>query len=72
MNREDIIAEISVAVRSVLTAQIKLHPEWNERIRQIRVADPGTQAQITNAYIRAIAEEMIKSYSDDELQREYI
>lgn len=36
MNREDIIAEISVAVRSVLTAQMKLHPEWKERIRQTK------------------------------------
>ena len=71
MNREPIINHLASVVNAVLLADDKLRPEWQERLQQTRDADADTREQTARQYIRAVAEELLNSYSDDELKEMY-
>ena len=71
MTREEIITHLASVVNTVLLADDKMRPQWQERLRATRDADPDTKEQTAMQYLRAVAEEMLRSYSDEELQRLY-
>lgn len=71
MTRNDIIEHMAGVVGSVFRAEDAIRPQWEERLRQTKDADPETKEKTANAYLRAVAEEFLKGYSDEELQRLY-
>lgn len=71
MTKEQIITHLAGVVNAVFLADDKVRPEWQERLNATRDADPDTKEQTAKEYIRTVAEEMLRSYSDEELQRLY-
>lgn len=71
MTKEQIITHLAGVANAVLLADEKMRPEWQERLRATRDADPATKEQTAKEYLCAVAEEMLRSYSDEELQRLY-
>lgn len=71
MTRDDIIEHVAGVAATVFRAENAIRPQWEERLQQAIDADPETKEETANAYIRAVAEEILKGYSDDELQRLY-
>ena len=71
MNRELIIRHLADVALSVLRADAVVKPQWEERLRQTRNADQETKERMADEYLRAVAEEMLKAYSDSDLQRLY-
>lgn len=71
MTKEQIITHLAGVANAVFLADDKARPEWQERLRATRNADPDTKEQTAKEYLRAVAEELLRSYSDEELQRLY-
>ena len=71
MTKEQIITHWASVANAVFLAEDKVRPEWQERLNATRDADPDTKEQTAMQYLRAVAEEMLRSYSDEELQRLY-
>lgn len=71
MTKEQIITHLASVANAVFLAEDKVRPEWQERLQTVRNADPATKEQAAKEYLRAVAEEMLRSYSDEELQRLY-
>ena len=74
MTREDFITHLSEVVNAVFLAEDRVlakWPKWREHLNQTRDADPGTKEKTVKAYLRAVAEELLKSYSDEELAQLY-
>jgi hypothetical protein len=71
MTKEQIITHLASVASAVFLADNKVRPQWQERLRATRDADPDTKEQTAMQYLRAVAEEMLRSYSDEELQRLY-
>lgn len=71
MTKEQIITHLASVANAVFLAEDKVRPEWQERLQTVRNADLDTKEQAAKEYLRAVAEEMLRSYSDEELQRLY-
>lgn len=71
MNRDDIITHLSGVVNAVLLADDKMRPQWQQRLQDTRHADDDTREQTAKAYLRAVAEELLRSYSDEQLKEMY-
>ena len=68
MEREQIIQHVKGVIEAVFTAEHEILPQWEDRLRQSKDADPDTRQEIAESYLRAIAEEMLSKYSDEELK----
>lgn len=71
MTRDDIIEHVAGVAATVFRAENAIRPQWEKRLRQTKGAAPETKEETANAYLHAVAEEILKGYSDDELQRLY-
>lgn len=58
-------------VAAVFHAEDVVRPQWEERLRACRDADKDTLSKTADGYLRAVSEEMLSHYSDDQLQRLY-
>lgn len=71
MTREDIIQHFMDVVAAVFRAEDVVRPQWEERLRACRGADKDTLSKAADGYLRAVSEEILSHYSDDQLQRLY-
>ncbi len=71
MTKEEIINHMAGVAAAVFRAEDTIRPQWEERLHQTHDADPETKEKTADAYLRAVADEMLCTYSDDELQRLY-
>ena len=66
MTHEEIIQHVASVVSAVFHAEHKISSVW-----AVRQADEDTKYRTYNAYLRAVAEEMISSTPEEELQQLY-
>lgn len=71
MTHEEIIQHVASVVSAVFHAEQKISSVWTERLQAVRQADEDTKYRTYNAYLRAVAEEIISSTPEEELQQLY-
>lgn len=71
MTRQQIIQHLAAVAMAVFRAEVAVKPQWQQRLDAAKDADPDTRQRTADEYFQAIAGEMLKSYSDEELQRLY-
>lgn len=71
MTREEIIQHFMSVVAAVFRAEDVVRPQWEERLRTCRDADEDTKHRTADGYLRAVSEEILSTYSDEQLQALY-
>ena len=71
MTKEEIINHVADVAAAVFRAEDEIRPQWEERLRKMCDADEDTKQKTADAYLRAVAEELLSLYGNDELQRLY-
>ena len=72
MEREQTIQHVKGVIEAVFKAEHEILPQWEDRLRLSKDADPDTRQEIAESYLRATAEEMLSNYGDEELKNIYI
>ena len=67
MTREEAIKRWSGIAKTVFWAEDRIAKEWDERLRAAPGMTKEEQHQLAEAYFRAIAVEVTKATSDEEL-----
>lgn len=65
MTKEEMIEHIAGVVSAVFSAEDKILQTWEPRLKAVRNAGSKEKEETAKAYLRAIAEEIVSSYSGE-------
>ena len=68
MTREEIIGHLINVEKIVFYAEAVVLPQWEKQLQALSTADSKERKAIEDAYLRAIAEEIVNQYPEDQLQ----
>ena len=69
MTREEAINRWTDIANTVFWAEERIFKEWRDRLKAAPELSKDEQHQLTQAYCRAIAEEVVSKTTDEELAR---